>query len=339
MESIALTAKAPKGYTSMDPNCAFCGAPPCVGCPCELRSLDTAMLQAEEKVMYFKYADVRTWVRGHSRDFILEQFHILVDRKKEAHAIHMQQMAAHNAYHYNAPPLPTQILEAEAELKRAIDQAWQASLQRYPEVLEYFFSLAQVTLPEEHDLVVQEPPLFDLEQLNKGEQLDKKGQVDQRGHLDKRGQLEKGEQLDKRGQLEKAEQLEKKGHDKRGQLEKGEQLDNRGQLEKAEQLEKKGQLEKEEQLEKAEHLEKKGQIEKGEPLDNEHRLDNGQQLDNGQRLDEVGLSAVQAAAAAAVVVRVAVEVAVAVAVAVKVKVEVEVAVKLAVAVRVSGEHV
>ncbi|KAG6099189.1 hypothetical protein E4U30_006975 [Claviceps sp. LM220 group G6] len=300
MKSIALTAKVPKGYTSMDPNCAFCGAPPCVGCPCELRSLDTAMLQAEEKVMYFKYADVR---------------------KKEAHAIHMQQMAAHNAYHYNAPPLPTQILEAEAELKRAIDQAWQASLQRYPEVLEYFFSLAQVTLPEEHDLVVQEPPLFDLEQLNKGEQLDKKGQVDQRGHLDKRGQLEKGEQLDKRGQLEKAEQLEKKGHDKRGQLEKGEQLDNRGQLEKAEQLEKKGQLEK------------------GEPLDNEHRLDNGQQLDNGQRLDEVGLSAVQAAAAAAVVVRVAVEVAVAVAVAVKVKVEVEVAVKLAVAVRVSGEHV
>lgn len=59
MESIALTAKALKGYTSMDPNCAFCGAPACVGCPCELRSLDTAMLQAEEKVMYFKYADVR----------------------------------------------------------------------------------------------------------------------------------------------------------------------------------------------------------------------------------------------------------------------------------------
>ncbi|KAG5918443.1 hypothetical protein E4U61_001774 [Claviceps capensis] len=221
MESRVLTTKIPKGYISMDPNCAICGAPACMGCPCELRSLDAAIRQAEEKVMYFKYADVR---------------------KKAAHAIHMQQMAAHNAYHYNSPPLPTQILEAEAELKRAIDLAWHASVQRYPEVLEYFFRSRQ--------------------QISRGEQLDKKGQVGQRGHLDKRGRLEKEEHLDKRGQLEKTEQLEKEE-----QLAKEEQPEKEDQLEKEERLEKRGQLEE------GEPLDNEHQLDNGQQLDNGPRLD------------------------------------------------------------------
>lgn len=43
--------------------------------------------------------------------------------------------------------LQTQINEAHAELKRGIDADWRAAVLRYPEVLDYFYSLVELRIP------------------------------------------------------------------------------------------------------------------------------------------------------------------------------------------------
>lgn len=65
-------------------------------------------------------------------------------------------------YYYGTRPHPTEIAAANAELKRGIDEDWRASVQRYPEVLEYFYSLVTFTLPRDDDSAVKDPPLSAL---------------------------------------------------------------------------------------------------------------------------------------------------------------------------------
>ena len=54
--------------------------------------------------------------------------------------------------------LQAQISEAHAELKRGIDADWRASVLRYPEVLDYFYSLIRVKLPAPDSASVLQPP-------------------------------------------------------------------------------------------------------------------------------------------------------------------------------------
>ena len=54
--------------------------------------------------------------------------------------------------------LQSQIAEAHAEFKRGIDLDWKASVLRYPEVLDYFYSLVELRLPGEDDMSVSQPP-------------------------------------------------------------------------------------------------------------------------------------------------------------------------------------
>ncbi|ETS82596.1 hypothetical protein PFICI_04472 [Pestalotiopsis fici W106-1] len=104
-----------------------------------------------------------TWVRTHAQDYILEYFRLLTDRRKATHEqmeSHIQQRAW---YHYNAPPDPRELAQNKAALKRGIDEDWQASVQRYPEVLEYFYSLVDLSLPADDDTAVKDPPLSALQ--------------------------------------------------------------------------------------------------------------------------------------------------------------------------------
>ncbi|OAA32140.1 hypothetical protein AAL_01472 [Moelleriella libera RCEF 2490] len=162
MATRAVPSKPPKGYISMDPNCAICRAPASMACECEARGLSLALQHAEDQVMRSKYDEIRAWVRGHAQDYILQYFTLLTERRKKAHSIHLDQITAHAFYHYNAPPHPNQIADAQAALKCGIDEDWQASVQRYPEVLQYFFSLVDLTLPDDHDVAVKDPPLSAL---------------------------------------------------------------------------------------------------------------------------------------------------------------------------------
>lgn len=54
--------------------------------------------------------------------------------------------------------LQQQISEAHAELKRGIDSDWRQSVVRYPEVLDYFFSLVRIEIPGNRDPSIVEPP-------------------------------------------------------------------------------------------------------------------------------------------------------------------------------------
>ena len=104
----------------------------------------------------------RTWVRGHAQDYILSFFSTLTTRRKELHASHIHRITDRAYHYYHAPPHPSEIAAADAELKRGIDEDWRASVQRYPEVLEYFYGLVELSLPGEEDSCVRDPPLSAL---------------------------------------------------------------------------------------------------------------------------------------------------------------------------------
>ncbi|POS75451.1 hypothetical protein DHEL01_v206156 [Diaporthe helianthi] len=146
----------------MDPDCAICRAPATAACDCEAKGLETAIRQAEARMMQSIYNDIRTWVRTHAQDYILEYFRLLTDRRKQAHTAHLDRITNHAYHFFHAPPHPNEIAAAQAALKRGIDEDWQASVQRYPEVLEYFYSLVELTLPPDDDQAVRDPPLSAL---------------------------------------------------------------------------------------------------------------------------------------------------------------------------------
>lgn len=101
-------------------------------------------------------------MRAHAQDYILEYFRLLTERRKTAHTAHLDRITAHAYHYYHAPPHPNEISAAQAQLKRGIDEDWQASVQRYPEVLEYFYSLVELTLPDDNEAAVKDPPLSAL---------------------------------------------------------------------------------------------------------------------------------------------------------------------------------
>ncbi|KAK2028939.1 hypothetical protein LX32DRAFT_589661 [Colletotrichum zoysiae] len=146
----------------MDPDCAICHAPASVACDCEAKGLDVAIKQAEQRMMQSIYNDIRSWVRAHAQDYILEYFRLLTERRKVAHAANIDRINATAYHYYHAAPHPSELAQAQADLKRGIDEDWQSSVQRYPEVLEYFFSLVDLTVPPDDDPIVKDPPLSAL---------------------------------------------------------------------------------------------------------------------------------------------------------------------------------
>ncbi|KAF4625479.1 hypothetical protein G7Y89_g12686 [Cudoniella acicularis] len=146
----------------MDPDCAICSQPALAQCECEAKGLDIAVRQAEQRMMTSVFNDIRTWVRGHAQDYILSYFSMLTTRRKDFHAQQVHRITERAAYYYNARPHPSEIANADAELKRGIDEDWKASVQRYPEVLEYFYGLVDLNLPGDDEPGVRDPPLSAL---------------------------------------------------------------------------------------------------------------------------------------------------------------------------------
>ncbi|KAL3421170.1 hypothetical protein PVAG01_07615 [Phlyctema vagabunda] len=146
----------------MDPDCAICSQPAIAQCSCEAKGLDTALRQAEQRMMTGVFNDIRAWVRGHAQDYILSYFSVLTTRRKDLYADNIRRITERAAYYYGARPHPSEIAAADADLKRGIDEDWRASVQRYPEVLEYFYGLVDLNLPSDEDACVKDPPLSAL---------------------------------------------------------------------------------------------------------------------------------------------------------------------------------
>ncbi|KAI0971503.1 hypothetical protein F4678DRAFT_86666 [Xylaria arbuscula] len=157
-----------KSVIRMDPDCAICHAPATHACDCEAKGLEAAVQQAEHRMMQSVYTEIRSWVRAHAQDYILEYFRLLTERRKAGHNDHMDRLTATAYHYYHAPPHPSEIQAAQASLKRGIDEDWQSSVQRYPEVLEYFYGLVEMNLPPEDDPAVKDPPLSAMSGTRKG---------------------------------------------------------------------------------------------------------------------------------------------------------------------------
>lgn len=108
------------------------------------------------------FTDIRSWVRAHAQDYILSYFTMLTNRRKTLHQDHIQRITDRAYHYYHAPPHPSEIAAADTELKRGIDDDWKASVQRYPEVLEYFYGLVDLSLPSDDEPGVRDPPLSAL---------------------------------------------------------------------------------------------------------------------------------------------------------------------------------
>ncbi|KAF2652689.1 hypothetical protein K491DRAFT_604419 [Lophiostoma macrostomum CBS 122681] len=150
------------------PNCAICNAPANPECPCESERLQIAVKQAEHRAMETRLAEIRDWVISHARQHILNAFERLTSTRKQAHSAYLSSLPNYSVYmQYSGHPpihqiyisqLQGQIAEAHAELKRGIDADWRASVLRYPEVLDYFYSLIELRIPSERSPRVVEPP-------------------------------------------------------------------------------------------------------------------------------------------------------------------------------------
>lgn len=150
------------------PNCAICNAPAYPECPCEADRLQIAVKQAEARIMEDRLAEIRDWVINHARQHILNAFERLTSNRKGMHAAYLASLPNYEIYmRYSGHPpihpmylsqLQTQIAEANAELKRGIDADWRASVLRYPVVLDYFYGLVDLRLPDDRSREVVEPP-------------------------------------------------------------------------------------------------------------------------------------------------------------------------------------
>lgn len=160
------------------PNCAICNAPADPECPCESERLQIAVKQAEKRAMDARLAEIRDWVISHARQHILNAFDHLSAHRKAAHAAYLASLPNYTVYmQYSGHPpihpgyiaqLQTQISDAHAELKRGIDADWRASVLRYPEVLDYFYSLIEIQIPSARSPRVVEPPFAAASYTDRG---------------------------------------------------------------------------------------------------------------------------------------------------------------------------
>ncbi|KAG9236787.1 hypothetical protein BJ875DRAFT_481920 [Amylocarpus encephaloides] len=155
-------SRSNKHVKMMDPDCAICSLPALAQCECEAKGLDIAVRQAEQRMMTSMLNDIRTWVRSHAQDYILSYYSMLTARRKEFHARRSRDINERAAHYYHAPPHPSEVAAVDAEFKLGIDDDWKASVQRYPEVLAYFYGLVDMSLPRDDDPGVKDPPLSAL---------------------------------------------------------------------------------------------------------------------------------------------------------------------------------
>ena len=109
----------------------------------------------------------RDWVLNHAREQVLLTFNQLKTARYEAHLAYLQTLpcyALYQKFHGNPPlqaqqfyTLQTQINHAQGIYKAGVDEDWRRSCLRYPEVLDYYFSLVEVSLPDDKDSVMREP--------------------------------------------------------------------------------------------------------------------------------------------------------------------------------------
>lgn len=109
----------------------------------------------------------REWVLNHARVKIINTFQELKRSRIEAHFAYLECLPCYTVYkHWNGNPpidhtqlmiLKNEISRANDIFKRGLDEDWRRSCMRYPEVLDYYFSLIRFTIPREDDPLMRNP--------------------------------------------------------------------------------------------------------------------------------------------------------------------------------------
>lgn len=107
------------------------------------------------------FEDIRIWVRRHATNYIETYFETLRTRREAHFHAHLVELSNAASY-YHASPHANAIAAAHAELKRGVDEDWRSSVQKYPEVLEYYYSWVTFELPNDCEPGVRDPPLSAL---------------------------------------------------------------------------------------------------------------------------------------------------------------------------------
>lgn len=140
----------------MDPNCAICNNPPKHSCDCERRSLIHAVEESERRVLSPLIADIRFFLPSSPRFLpflpanILAYYDSLWVTTQARASIHQDFRAreARRRADYerwrrdnHGRITRTELEEEEYELHRGINDDWRAAVERYPDVLDYFYGL------------------------------------------------------------------------------------------------------------------------------------------------------------------------------------------------------
>jgi hypothetical protein len=172
---------------NIDPDCAVCHSPAPLACECEARGLETAVKQAEERMMARIYRDIRVWAAGHANDLIHKHFEEYLDKtldpdnsmqeqeqkverqetskhheqahqeqghqeKKREEKVHKQGYQEKDHIYLERPE------QVQQHSQRDINEAWQAALQGFPKAIEYYFSTIELTFPADDEVAVRDPP-------------------------------------------------------------------------------------------------------------------------------------------------------------------------------------
>lgn len=103
-----------------------------------------------------------------SKAAVLSYFNTMLTQRRTQHNAYLSSLPFYQIYvqYQPHPPLhpaalhhlQQQIADAQADLKRGVDADWRASVLKYPEVLDYFYSLVSVALPADTSSKVVEGP-------------------------------------------------------------------------------------------------------------------------------------------------------------------------------------
>lgn len=181
---------------NVDPDCAVCHSPAPLLCECEAIGLETAMKQAEERMMTSIYRDIRVWAAGHANNLIHKHFEEYLEQpldpdhsmqeqeqkverqetskhheqahqeqghqeKKREEKVHKQGYQEKDHIYLERPE------QVQQHSQRDINEAWQAALQGFPKAIEYYFSTIEMTLPADDEVAVRDPPSLRRERPGK----------------------------------------------------------------------------------------------------------------------------------------------------------------------------
>lgn len=122
----------------MEPNCAICNGPAYRQCPCEHQSLIVAVEQSEQRVLHPMWDEIRYWVTTQAKAEIHRDFQARSSYRRAQHSAFLSQ---------NTGRFTNKMLDqVNLDLQRGIDDDWRVAVQRYPEVLDYFYAMVAWTV-------------------------------------------------------------------------------------------------------------------------------------------------------------------------------------------------